>query len=78
MCIRDSNYSVYTFFQITDAYNYFPIPDSEMSVNKACLLYTSNGVIIITTKQGKVGKPQLSYDGSFGISTVTKKLDRCV
>ena len=29
------NYSVYTFFQITDAYNYFPIPDSEMSVNKA-------------------------------------------
>ncbi len=35
----------------------------------------ANGVIIITTKQGKVGKPQLSYDGSFGISTVTKKLD---
>lgn len=30
-----SAYSVYTFFQITDAYNYFPIPDSEMSVNKA-------------------------------------------
>jgi len=29
------NYSVYTFFQITDAYNYFPIPDSEMAVNKA-------------------------------------------
>lgn len=30
-----ASYSVYTFFQITDAYNYFPIPDSEMSVNKA-------------------------------------------
>lgn len=29
------SYSVYTFFKITDAYNYFPIPDSEMSVNKA-------------------------------------------
>ena len=28
-------YSVYTYFQITDAYNYFPIPDSEMAVNKA-------------------------------------------
>ncbi len=28
-------YSVWTFFQISDAYNYFPIPDSEMSVNKA-------------------------------------------
>jgi len=35
----------------------------------------ANGVIIITTKQGKVGKPQLTYDGSFGISTVSKKLD---
>lgn len=31
------NYSVYTFFNITDAYNYFPIPDSEMSVNKAII-----------------------------------------
>lgn len=30
-----SNYSVYTYFQITDGYNYFPIPDSEMSVNNA-------------------------------------------
>ena len=28
-------YSVWTYFQITDTYNYFPIPDSEMSVNKA-------------------------------------------
>lgn len=35
----------------------------------------ANGVIIITTKQGKVGRPQLTYDGSFGISTVSKKLD---
>lgn len=30
-----SSYSVYTFFQINDAYNYFPIPDSEIAVNKA-------------------------------------------
>lgn len=35
----------------------------------------ANGVIIITTKQGKVGKPQLTYDGSFGVSTVSKKID---
>lgn len=28
-------YSVWTFFQITDAYNFFPIPDTEMSVNNA-------------------------------------------
>lgn len=26
-------YSVWTYFQITDAYNYFPIPDTEISVN---------------------------------------------
>lgn len=35
----------------------------------------ANGVIIITTKQGKIGKPQITYDGSFGISTVSKTLD---
>lgn len=35
----------------------------------------ANGVVIITTKQGKIGKPQISYDGSFGVSTVSKKLD---
>lgn len=35
----------------------------------------ANGVIIITTKQGKVGKPQLTYDGSSGLSAVSKKLD---
>ncbi|WP_298109203.1 RagB/SusD family nutrient uptake outer membrane protein [uncultured Bacteroides sp.] len=28
-------YSVWTFFQITDTYNYYPIPDTEMSVNTA-------------------------------------------
>ena len=35
----------------------------------------ANGVVIITTKQGKIGKTQISYDGSFGISQVTKTLD---
>lgn len=35
----------------------------------------ANGVVVITTKQGKIGKPQISYDGSFGISQVTKTLD---
>lgn len=35
----------------------------------------ANGVVVITTKQGKIGKTQLSYDGSFGISQVTKTLD---
>jgi TonB-linked SusC/RagA family outer membrane protein len=35
----------------------------------------ANGVVIITTKQGKIGKPQISYDGSFGVSQVSKKLE---
>lgn len=35
----------------------------------------ANGVVVITTKQGRIGKPQISYDGSFGVSQVTKTLD---
>lgn len=35
----------------------------------------ANGVIIITTKKGKSGKPRLTYDGYYGISTPGKKLD---
>jgi len=32
----------------------------------------ANGVIIITTKKGSVGKPIISYDGSYGLQQVTK------
>lgn len=35
----------------------------------------ANGVVIITTKKGKIGKPQIKYDGSFGIQHVSKTLD---
>ena len=35
----------------------------------------SNGVIIITTKKGQSGKPRVSYNGSFSISTKTKTVD---
>ncbi len=35
----------------------------------------ANGVIIITTKKGKSGKPRLTYDGYYGISKPGKKLD---
>jgi len=34
----------------------------------------SNGVIIVTTKKGKVGAPQLSYNGYYGIQGPVKKL----
>lgn len=33
----------------------------------------ANGVIIITTKRGREGKPQLSYNGYYGINTVMNK-----
>ncbi len=35
----------------------------------------SNGVILITTKRGKVGKASISYDGYYGIQNVARKLD---
>lgn len=35
----------------------------------------ANGVVIITTKKGKMGRPQLKYDGSFGFQNVSKTID---
>ena len=35
----------------------------------------ANGVVIITSKKGKVGKPVVSYNGSVSISNVSKKID---
>jgi TonB-linked SusC/RagA family outer membrane protein len=35
----------------------------------------ANGVIIVTTKRGKAGKAQLTYDGYIGAGTPWKKLD---
>jgi len=35
----------------------------------------SNGVILITTKQGKTEKITVSYDGYYGLQNVSKKLD---
>ncbi len=35
----------------------------------------SNGVVIITTKRGKNGKPTISFNGSIGFQTAEKKLD---
>jgi TonB-linked SusC/RagA family outer membrane protein len=34
----------------------------------------ANGVIIITTKRGKTGKPVISYDASYGMQQVTKRI----
>jgi TonB-linked SusC/RagA family outer membrane protein len=35
----------------------------------------ANGVIIIETKKGKIGKPVVSYNGFIGINQATKKMD---
>lgn len=37
----------------------------------------ANGVILITTKRGKDGKPTVSYNGYLGIEDFAKKLDFC-
>ncbi|MDB9836047.1 TonB-dependent receptor [Flavobacteriaceae bacterium] len=35
----------------------------------------SNGVVLITTKKGKLGKLKVNYSSNFGIQSVTKKID---
>lgn len=35
----------------------------------------ANGVIVIETKQGKIGLPVISYSGSFGIQNTTNRMD---
>lgn len=35
----------------------------------------ANGVIILETKKGKIGKPQVSYHGFVGLHQATKKMD---
>ena len=35
----------------------------------------ANGVVLVTTKQGKSGKPRISYDGTYGAQYMAKKPD---
>ena len=35
----------------------------------------TNGVIVITTKKGSEGRPEITYNGSIGISNVTKRME---
>lgn len=35
----------------------------------------ANGVVIITTKSGQVGKPKITYDGSYGWQNVTNTIE---
>ena len=53
----------------------------EMNVLKdasATAIYGSrgaNGVIVIETKKGKAGTPEIQYSGSFGLQNVTKQME---
>lgn len=35
----------------------------------------SNGVVIVTTKRGKSGKPKITFDASYGYQSLEKKID---
>lgn len=35
----------------------------------------SNGVVIVSTKKGKSGKPQISFNASYGVQSLEKKMD---
>ncbi len=35
----------------------------------------SNGVVIVTTKKGKSGKPKISFNASYGVQSLEKKMD---
>lgn len=35
----------------------------------------ANGVVLITTKSGKIGKDRITFDANYGIQRVTKKID---
>lgn len=37
----------------------------------------ANGVILVTTKQGVLGKPKVTYNGYFGVETFAHKLEFC-
>jgi len=58
-------------------------PDDIVSVDvlkdaSATAIYGSrgsNGVVLITTKRGKTGKPQITYDGYYGVNSVIGKYD---
>lgn len=36
---------------------------------------SANGVVIITTKRGKAGKPKVEFSGNWGFSHISKKID---
>jgi TonB-dependent starch-binding outer membrane protein SusC len=61
-----------------DAVNPADIESIQVLKDASAAIYgsrASNGVILITTKKGKVGAPKLTYNFYYGNQTVAKKLD---
>jgi len=50
----------------SDVENISVLKDASAAVYGA---RAANGVILVTTKKGKVGKPQISYNGTFGVTS---------
>lgn len=83
--LTQSNSPLYVIddFPIEDPVNAALNPNDIESITilkdaSATAIYGSrgaNGVVIITTKAGKIGKPVISYDGSVGFQQVTKMID---
>ncbi|WP_232826064.1 SusC/RagA family TonB-linked outer membrane protein [Chitinophaga alhagiae] len=70
-------------FPIEDPENASINPDDIASIDvlkdaSATAIYGArgaNGVIVITTKKGKAGKPVVTYSGTYGMSKVLKTMD---
>jgi len=81
--ITSSNNPLYVIDGMpTDDIKYINPTDIEsMQILKdasSCAIYgarAANGVVLITTKKGKAGKPVVSLRTTYGISSVAKKLD---
>ncbi len=84
MSITQDNSPLYVIdgVQMENALNYIS-PQDIQSIDvlkdaSATAIYGArgaNGVIVITTKAGRVGKLKVNYNGFVGVKTLTKKLD---
>lgn len=81
LALNSSNASTGNYSQGNPLDNINPADIESIDVLKdaaAAAIYGSratNGVVIITTKHGKSGKPKISFNNSFGYNAASKQLD---
>ncbi|RPE07966.1 TonB-dependent receptor [Chitinophaga lutea] len=83
--LTQSNAPLYVIdgFPIEDPENASINPDDIASIDvlkdaSATAIYGArgaNGVIVITTKKGKTGKPVITYSGTYGVQNVLKQME---